>query len=300
MFRSRAPRDAVQPIGWPNNLQGSRGQGPSLPRARTTRRTAKFLACCVRRAPGDGQAAHGRPGQQRPIRPLAASLASSCPISSPWPAAAGGGSGRMSRPSGRRPSSCDQCCSTAATELRRGRPQARWPTAMDGELGARGRAARPPGQPAGCRGARRRAPLIGTHTARVPAWTPAPVAAQVAGTRAAGSKTLAPLTVEEGPGYSERGQGCHRQPAPKLSTPRRRRRRASELPRLGRLLSLQQPLCGGEEQAPRDLWPLTLCGLVHLDSPIECSSAAVACRACVCVCVRCRVSHQNGWLCVVV
>ena len=91
----------------------------------------------------------------------------------------------MSRPSGRRPSSCDQCGSTAATEPRRGQPRARWPTAMDGELGARGRAARPPGQSAGCRGARRRAPLIGTHTARVPAWTPAPVAAQVAGTRAA-------------------------------------------------------------------------------------------------------------------
>ena len=91
----------------------------------------------------------------------------------------------MSRPSGRRPSSCDQCGSTAATEPRRGQPRARWPTAMDGELGARGRAARPPGQSAGCRGARRRAPLIGTHTVRVPAWTPAPVAAQVAGTRAA-------------------------------------------------------------------------------------------------------------------
>ena len=31
-------------------------------------------------------------------------------ISSPWPAETGGGSGRTSRPSGRRPSSCDQCC----------------------------------------------------------------------------------------------------------------------------------------------------------------------------------------------
>ena len=186
----------------------------------------------------------------------------------------------MSRPSGRRPSSCDQCGSTAATEPRRGQPRARWPTAMDGELGARGRAARPPGQSAGCRGARRRAPLIGTHTVRVPAWTPAPVAAQVAGTRAAGSKTLPLFTVEEGPGYSERGQGRHRQPAPKLSTPRRRRRRASELPRLGRLLSLQQPLCGGEEQAPCDRWPLTLCGPVHLTL----SSAPRALAAGVCVC----------------
>ena len=189
----------------------------------------------------------------------------------------------MSRPSGRRPSSCDQCGSTAATEPRRGQPRARWPTAMDGELGARGRAARPPGQSAGCRGARRRAPLIGTHTARVPAWTPAPVAAQVAGTRAAGSKTLPLFTVEEGPGYSERGQGCHRQPAPKLSTPRRRRRRASELPRLGRLLSLQQPLCGGEEQAPRDRWPLTLRPRA-LDSPS--AALPVACRGCVCAMPR--------------
>ena len=59
-----------------------------------------------------------RPGQQRPIRPLAASLASSCPISSPWPAAAGGGSGRMGRPSARRPSSCE---TNAAAQL----PQSR-------------------------------------------------------------------------------------------------------------------------------------------------------------------------------
>ena len=52
VFRSRAPRDAVRPIGGPQNLQASRGQGPSLPRARTARRTAKFLACCVPRSPG--------------------------------------------------------------------------------------------------------------------------------------------------------------------------------------------------------------------------------------------------------
>ena len=185
---------AVRPVGWPHNLQASRGQGPSPVRARTTRRTAKLLACCVRRAPGDGQAAHGRPGQQRPIRPLAASLASSCPISSPWPAAAGGGSGRMSRPSGRRPSSCDQCGSTAATEPRRGRPQARWSTAMDGELGARGRAARAPGRSAGCRGARRRGTYWHTHRhstcASLPGCCspPAPVAAQVASRRAAATK----------------------------------------------------------------------------------------------------------------
>ena len=74
--------------GWPHNLhQGSRGQGSSPARARTARRTAKFLACCVRRAPDDGQAAHGGPGQPRPIHPLAASLASSCRIPSPCRAA---------------------------------------------------------------------------------------------------------------------------------------------------------------------------------------------------------------------
>ena len=96
----------------------------------------------------------------------------------------------MSRPSGRRPSSCDQCGSTAATEPRRGRPQVRWSTAMDGELGARGRAARATGRSAGCRGARRRGtpPLlpIGTRSTCVPAGSL--TAAQVAGRRAAATK----------------------------------------------------------------------------------------------------------------
>ena len=49
----------------------------------------------------------------------------------------------------------------------------------------------------------------GTRPCLDAAPPPAPVAAQVAGTRAAGSKTLAP-TVEESPGYSEPGQGRHR------------------------------------------------------------------------------------------
>ena len=45
--------------------------------------------------------------------------------------------------------------------------QARWSTAMDGELGARGRAARAPGRSAGCRGARRRGtPPLLAHAAR--------------------------------------------------------------------------------------------------------------------------------------
>ena len=175
-----------------------RGRWPSPARPRTARRAAISPAFCVRRAADDGQAAHGRPGQQRPIRPLAASLASSCPISSPWPAAAGGGSGRMSRPSGRRPSSCDQCGSTAATEPRRGRPQARWSTAMDGELGARGRAARAPGRSAGCRGARRRGtPPLLAHSTCVPAASL--TAAQVAGRRAA-------ATTE----HSASGRSAHR------------------------------------------------------------------------------------------
>eukprot|EP00964_Phaeocystis_antarctica_P115603 scaffold79557_cov96-Phaeocystis_antarctica.AAC.1 len=60
---------------------------------------------------------------------------------------------------------------------------------MDGELGARGRAARAPGRSAGCRGARRREHLL-AHTAQCASLPgcrspPAPVAAQVAGPRAA-------------------------------------------------------------------------------------------------------------------
>ena len=65
--RRTAHRMTPQPARCPRTNKG----GPSPARARTARRTAKFLACCVRRAAVDGQAAHGRPGQQRPIRPLA-------------------------------------------------------------------------------------------------------------------------------------------------------------------------------------------------------------------------------------
>jgi len=107
--RSSERRTAtLRRTGRPRGHAVPRGRWPSPARPRTARRAAISPAFCVRRAADDGQAAHGWPGQQRPIRPLAASLASSCPISSPWPAAAGGGSGRMSRPSGRRPLSCDQ------------------------------------------------------------------------------------------------------------------------------------------------------------------------------------------------
>ena len=72
-----------------------------------------------------------------------------------WPFA-GCGSARVSRPSGRRSSSSSQCGSTAATAPRRGRPQARRPTALDGALSASERAARPTGRSVRCRGARRR------------------------------------------------------------------------------------------------------------------------------------------------
>ena len=63
-----------------------------------------------------------------------------------WPSAGGGsrGSGRVSRPSGRRPSRVQPIYgSTAVTGPRRwSAAGARWPTVMDGELSARGRAAR--------------------------------------------------------------------------------------------------------------------------------------------------------------
>ena len=63
-----------------------------------------------------------------------------------WPSAGGGsrGSGRVSRPSDRRPSRVQPIYgSTAVTGPRRwSAAGARWPTVMDGELSARGRAAR--------------------------------------------------------------------------------------------------------------------------------------------------------------
>ena len=74
------------------------------------------------------------------------------------------------------------CCHRAAAWCR-GRPQACWLTAMDSELGARGRAAQPPARYAGCHGARRREHLLAPSTpgCRSP---PSPVTAQ-AGPRAA-------------------------------------------------------------------------------------------------------------------
>jgi hypothetical protein len=78
---------AVQRTGSSRERLTARGQRPSPARARTPRGAAILSAFCVRRAPDEGQAAHGWPGQQQPIRPPAASLPSSCRISSRWRAA---------------------------------------------------------------------------------------------------------------------------------------------------------------------------------------------------------------------
>ena len=106
------------------------------------------------------------------------------------------GRGRVSRPSGRRPSSCDQCGSTAATAPRRGLGA---PADGGGRHAGRPRACcvATPGRSAGCRGARRRERtswhtrhaslcLAAAHTAGARRCTP------VAGARAALRKTLAP------------------------------------------------------------------------------------------------------------
>ena len=109
---------------------------------------ARTSACRCRRDAG-------WPGKRGAHCALAVPFRRSHNAPRPWPFA-GGGSWSVSRPPGRRPSSCDQCGSTAATAPRRGRPQACRLTAVDGALSAFERAARPPGRPARCRGARRR------------------------------------------------------------------------------------------------------------------------------------------------
>jgi len=55
---------AVQHTGSSRERLTARGQRLSPARARTPRGTAIVSAFCVRRAPDDGQAAHGWPGQQ--------------------------------------------------------------------------------------------------------------------------------------------------------------------------------------------------------------------------------------------
>ena len=73
----------------------------------------------------------GWPGKRGAHCALAVPFRRSHNAPRPWPFA-GGGSWSVSRPPGRRPSSCDQCGSTAATAPRRGRPQACRLTAVDG------------------------------------------------------------------------------------------------------------------------------------------------------------------------
>ena len=86
---SRAPRS-----GRTAHRVASRPPGRPLVRSvssrrpRSARRAAVPSASCVRRAAAAEQASHGWPGQHRPIRPLAATLASSCRMTSPWPATA--------------------------------------------------------------------------------------------------------------------------------------------------------------------------------------------------------------------
>ena len=86
--RSSERRTAtLRRTGRPRGHAVPRGRWPSPARPRTARRAAISPAFCVRRAADDGQAAHAWPGQQRPIRPLAASLASSSRMTSPRRAA---------------------------------------------------------------------------------------------------------------------------------------------------------------------------------------------------------------------
>ena len=77
------------------------------------------------------------PGKRGPHRPPAVPFQCGHHASRPWPSA-GCGSGRVRTISGRRPSPCDQCGSTAATGPRRGRPQA--PADGNGRRAGRSRA----------------------------------------------------------------------------------------------------------------------------------------------------------------
>ena len=84
-------RAAQRPTGAPGGLAAAWSPVEMVrlqPEPRSARRAAVPSAGCVRRAAADGQAAHGWPGQHRPIRQLAARRASSCRMTSPWPATA--------------------------------------------------------------------------------------------------------------------------------------------------------------------------------------------------------------------
>ena len=124
-------------------------------RARSPRRSEPILSNAARTSARGCRRDAGWPGERGPHRALAARFRRSHHAPRSWPFARGG-SARVSRPPGRRSSSSSQCGSTAATAPRRGRPQARRPTALDGALSALERAARPTGRSVRCRGARRR------------------------------------------------------------------------------------------------------------------------------------------------
>ena len=124
-------------------------------RARRPRRSEPILSNAARTSACQCRRDAGWPCKRGAHRALAVPFRRSHHAPRSWPFARGG-SARVSRPPGRRSSSSSQCGSTAATAPRRGRPQARRPTALDGALSAFERAARPTGRSVRCRGARRR------------------------------------------------------------------------------------------------------------------------------------------------
>jgi hypothetical protein len=142
IFERRLAAVPVQHTGSSRKRQTPRGQRRSPARARTPRGAAILSAFCVRRAPDDGQAAHGWPGQQQPIRPLAASLPSSCRISSRRRAA-----GTLSSRGSHQPGALGiprQCVRAARGSCRAA--NADGPAGRDGRIAnerARGRAAWP-------------------------------------------------------------------------------------------------------------------------------------------------------------
>ena len=132
-----------------------------------------------------------------------------------------------------------------ATEWRRGRPLARWPAAIGGELRAGRRAARPLVRGAGCRGARRAQPMH-WH-----ALSPLALSArQARGARAAGRR-------------GERGSRT-RPPGRAAGPPTRRRRR-----RLVAVRGAAQPACRP--------WP---CLLVRVRRRLHLSPAVLGSLAC--------------------
>ena len=116
-------RAAQRPTGAPGGLAAAWSPVEMVrlqPEPRSARRAAVPSAGCVRRAAADGQAAHGWPGQHRPIRTLAARRASLCRMTSPWPATAEHRP-RVNRPPGARVlrrRCVPLCCQQAAAARR--------------------------------------------------------------------------------------------------------------------------------------------------------------------------------------